>query len=78
MNIIYEKFRINTDKAILGTSRFFYDITKGLVGKSRFTKTVDVKNFPDDKFYDLLQEKIKNSTFVKKEAEVFADTEGTY
>ena len=41
-------------------------------------KTVDVKNFPDDKFYELLQEKIKNSTFVKKEAEVFADTEGTY
>ncbi len=41
-------------------------------------ETVDVKNFPDDKFYELLQEKIKNSTFVKKEAEVFADTEGTY
>lgn len=39
---------------------------------------IDVKNFPDEKFYELLQEKIKNSTFVKKEAEVFADTEGTY
>ena len=48
MNIIYEKFRINTDKAILGTSRFFYDITKGLVGKSRFTKTVDVKKVGTD------------------------------
>lgn len=41
-------------------------------------ETVDVKNFPDDKFYELLQEKIKSSTIVKKEAEVFADTEGTY
>ena len=26
---------------------------------------IDVKNFPDDKFYDILQEKIKNSTHVK-------------
>ncbi|MBR5586573.1 MAG: Gfo/Idh/MocA family oxidoreductase [Clostridia bacterium] len=28
---------------------------------------VDVTNFPDDKFYDLLQEQIKNSTFKKEE-----------
>ena len=26
---------------------------------------IDVKNFPDDKFYDMLQDKIKNSTYVK-------------
>ena len=26
---------------------------------------IDVKNFPDDKFYDMLQDKIKNSTHVK-------------
>ena len=26
---------------------------------------IDVKNFPDDKFYEMLQEKIKNSTHVK-------------
>ena len=31
---------------------------------------VDVKNFPDDRFYELLQEKIKNSKVVKKEAHI--------
>ena len=42
-------------------------------------KTVDVKNFPHDEFYALLQEKISNSTVVKnvKEAQI-ADTEGSY
>jgi len=39
---------------------------------------VDVKNFPDDKFYDLLQEKIKNSTVVKNVRKAYADTTGTY
>lgn len=29
-------------------------------------KWADVKNFPHDEFYELLQEKIKNSTYVKK------------
>lgn len=33
-------------------------------------ETVDVKNFPEDIFYELLQEKIKNSTVVKKEAHI--------
>jgi len=41
-------------------------------------ETVDVKNFPDERFYELLQEKIKNSTVVKKEAHTVADTKGTY
>ena len=41
-------------------------------------ETVDVKNFPDDRFYALLQEKIRNSTVVKKEAQIYADTSGTY
>ena len=42
-------------------------------------KTVDVKNFPHDEFYELLQERIANSTMVKnvKEAQM-ADTEGSY
>lgn len=48
MNIIYEKFRINTDKAILGTSRALYDISKGILGRTRFSKTVDVKNVGTD------------------------------
>ncbi len=41
-------------------------------------ETVDVKNFPDDRFYDLLQEKIANSTVVKQESHVVADTTNTY
>ncbi len=41
-------------------------------------ETVDVKNFPDDKFYELLQEKISKSTVVKKESQVVADTTSTY
>ena len=41
-------------------------------------ETVSVKDFPDDRFYDILQEKIKNSTVVKKENNVVSDTAGTY
>lgn len=41
-------------------------------------ETVDVKNFPDDRFYQLLQEKISASTVVKKASQVIADTKGTY
>ena len=41
-------------------------------------KTVDVKNFNDEEFYSLLQDKIKNSTVVKEERQVVADTSGTY
>lgn len=41
-------------------------------------ETVDVKNFPDDRFYQLLQEKINASTIVKKASQVVADTKGTY
>lgn len=47
---------------------------------SGFTgETVDVKNFPDDRFYDILQEKIKNSTVVKKEQQIVVeDNSDTY
>ena len=41
-------------------------------------ETIDVKNFPHDKFYNLLQEKIKNSTFKKTVNKVVGDTRGTY
>ncbi len=42
-------------------------------------ETVDVNNFPDDKFYELLQEKIKNSTVDKSNIEQkISDTSGTY
>ena len=40
---------------------------------------VDVKNFPHDDFYKILQEKIKASKVVKKDVvQRTADTEGTY
>lgn len=38
----------------------------------------DVKNFPHEEFYQLLQEKIKNSTVVKAEVQRTTATEGTY
>ena len=39
---------------------------------------IDVKNFPDDKFYDMLQDKIKNSKVVKNVVQRTTDTTGTY
>ncbi len=41
-------------------------------------ETIDVRNFPDDRFYELLQEKIRTSTVVKEENQVVVDTDGTY
>lgn len=41
-------------------------------------ETIDVKNFPDNRFYDLLQDKIKNSTVIKKKQKIVADTSNTY
>ncbi len=41
-------------------------------------KAVDVKNLDEDLFYDMLQEKIKNSTHKKTTRKQHADTEGTY
>ena len=41
-------------------------------------ETIDLNNFPDDKFYDILQEKIKSSTMEKKVEKVVSDTTGTY
>lgn len=42
MNRLYEKFRINLDKAIIGAGRAVYDVTGGCLAKTTFTKTVDV------------------------------------
>ena len=39
---------------------------------------VDVNNFPHDKFYALLQDKIKNSTVVKKENKIVVDITNTH
>ena len=42
-------------------------------------KTVDVNNFPHDEFYEILQEKIKNSTVDKSHVvQKTSDTKGTY
>ena len=39
---------------------------------------VDLNNFPHERFYELLQEKVRNSTIVKEERNIIADTSGTY
>ena len=41
-------------------------------------KWADVKNFPHEEFYNVLQEKIASSTVVKEERQVTTGTEGTY
>ncbi len=41
-------------------------------------KTVDIKNFPHQDFYNILKDKIKNSTMVKNLREKTSDTAGTY
>ena len=41
-------------------------------------ETIDINDFPDDRFYEILQDKIKNSTVVKEERQIIADTRGTY
>lgn len=38
----------------------------------------DVKNFPHDEFYNMLQDKIANSTVVKEARQVTADTDDSY
>ena len=48
MNTVYEKFRINADKALLAASRAAFDISGGILGKSRFTKTVGVRKIGTD------------------------------
>lgn len=48
MNKMYEKLRINGDKALLGASRALYNATGGLLGRMRFSKTVDVKHVGTD------------------------------
>ncbi len=41
-------------------------------------EVIDVKNFSDNRFYDLLQDKIKNSTVVKKEQNIVSDLTGSF
>jgi len=41
-------------------------------------KWADINNFPHEEFYELLQDKIKNSTVVKKENQKTTGTDGTY
>ncbi len=41
-------------------------------------ETINVKDFPHDRFYNILQDKIKNSTVVKKGKQIVADTSNTY
>ena len=61
-----------------------YDGIKGLtisnaIHYSAWKNTwADVTHFPHDEFYELLQDKIKRSTVVKKECQMTTGTEGTY
>ena len=41
-------------------------------------ETIELKNMDEDKFYEILQDKIKNSTHKKTIRKQYADTEGTY
>lgn len=41
-------------------------------------ETVDVRNFPDERFYELLQERIRNSKVVKKDKQLVVDNSKTY
>jgi predicted dehydrogenase len=41
-------------------------------------ETIDVKNLDADRFYEMLQEKIKNSKVVKNTKRVVAETKGSY
>lgn len=41
-------------------------------------KQVELKDFPDDTFYQLLQKKIEASTVVKEDKQIVADTSNTY
>ena len=41
-------------------------------------KTIEINNFSDEEFYNILQDKIKNSKVVKEKKQIIANTEGTY
>ena len=45
---------------------------------SWLNEEIDLKNIDEDKFYEILQDKIKNSTYKKIVRKQHADTEGTY
>ena len=53
-------------------------ISNAIHYSSWINKTVDVKNFPHEDFYNILKDKIKNSTMVKNLREKTSDTAGTY
>ena len=72
---------INGDKLLAPGEEGILGLTiSNAINLSGWTgETVDVKNFPDDRFYDLLQDKIKNSTVVKKEQQIVVeDNSDTY
>lgn len=48
MNKLYEKFRINFDKALIGAGRAVYGATGGNLAKSTFSRSVDVKKVGTD------------------------------
>ena len=53
-------------------------ISNAIHYSSWINKTVDIKNFPHEDFYNILKDKIKNSNIVKNVREKTSDTAGTY
>lgn len=66
MNKLYEKLRINGDKALLSVSRAMYDTTNGLLGRTRFSKTVDIKHVGTD--VRIIAEDAESVTIAKTDA----------
>ena len=66
MNKIYEAFRIGADKALLATSRKAYDISGGLLSKTRFSKTVDVTKVGTD--VRIISENAESVTIAKTDS----------
>ena len=66
MNKIYEALRIGADKALLATSRKAYDLSGGLLGKTRFSRTVDITKVGTD--VKIIAEDAESVTIAKTDA----------
>lgn len=68
----YSSALINETELLAKGEEGIYSLTmSNAILMSAWTgETIDLKNFDDDRFYALLQEKIANSTVVKKESQI--------
>ena len=82
MNIIYEKFRINLNKAIIGAGNVVYDITGGKLAKSNFIRTAgttkvgtDVKIICEDEESVTIAKTDKDGKIVDKGFRILSTTD---